>query len=118
MGVYICPNYTLALAKNIEERVAQLERELTFLKSQGLTRDEQDSLLDPSRDDGSSPLQIWLWIAVILQFFMSVGLFFFMGSRDHIESPLSNDHGLERHLQGQAPEKGKPFLLPGMRRPN
>jgi hypothetical protein len=103
------------LAKSIEARVAQLERELAFLKSQGLTRDEQDSLLGSTGGDVLSRSEKWLWVLMLLQWgviFSLAILIFFWGKSTGAPSLDVKEKALEAEL----PEKGKPFLLPGMRR--
>ena len=104
------------LAKNIEQRVAQLERELAFLKSQGLTRDEQDSLLDSAGPDASSRSKNLLWTIVALQWFLTIGLVIFLFLR-YESLDVSASKALAPPLKVQPPVKGQPFLLPGMRRP-
>lgn len=96
----------------LEQRIAKLEREITFVKAQGLSRDEQEVLL---QEEGSAfiknPSIFKLWVVIALQF----GLIFYLFYKSEIEGVQSTETTQSTEIQSKdilSPKRNQPFMLP------
>lgn len=95
-----------------EQRLAKLERELAFVKAQGLTKDEQEVLLNqesaPFFKNHSNKL---VWLIILIQFFLIIYLI--MKMEDLNQNFKSSSQDIENQAEGiSIPKRDQPFILP------
>lgn len=92
----------------LEERITKLEREVTFVKAQGLSRDEQEVLLDQhasSRYKNRSIKLIWTMLGVQFLF-----IFYLYYKSELFAFKVQK---LENQAEDKsAPVRNQPFKLP------
>ena len=91
------------MAESIESRLARLERELAFLKAQGLSKEEQNSLMARPQRAHYRKSSRWLVVLVILNVVLlaSMGILSFV---------YFSDKGKETKT---LPKRSDSFALPG-----
>jgi hypothetical protein len=93
-----------------EQRLAQLEKEMAFLKSQGLSRAEQEGLLNSSqggkRSSSQKGLVVWLVLLSACVTFMLVDKFA-LDSKNDSKATRDFPHAAEPNLK-----RDVPFSLP------
>lgn len=86
--------------KDLNERLQRLEREMVFLKSQGITSEESDGVLDELPQTTNSRRGFpWAGLFILILFLLVGWLVY------RVESVLSR--------ASVEPQRGAPFSLPG-----
>jgi hypothetical protein len=96
------------LAESIENRVTRLEREVAFLKAQGVSKEEQNSLMD-QRQSGVRRYPRWARTLFILNAITLLGLIIL------IYIVVWGEYFSDSHQN--IPKRSDSFFLPGTPRP-
>ena len=95
----------------LEKRIAKLEREVSFVKAQGLSIDEQNVLLNQENASFFKKRStVLIWVLILIQFVFVFYLFFQIEFNDKNNK---NFQGLENQDKNSSvPKRNQPFQLP------